>query len=118
MKVSRLFRLVSLFAVCALGGAVLSTVATFAVWNTAIEPRAFHCVDEIGILDSYWCGMDNHKAAGDTVFPGWTWEKLEAVRISFIAAFYFLWAGCALIPFWLLLQRSRRPNNVMEATAG
>ena len=118
MKASQLFSSVALFAACAIGGAVLSTVATYAVWNTAIEPKAFHCVDDIGVFDSYWCDMDDHKAAGDTVFPGWTWEKLKMVRTIFIAAFYLLWTGSTLIPFRMILLRLRRPNPSSAVDGG
>ena len=110
--------MVALFAACAIGGAIVSTVATYAVWNTAVEPRAFRCVDDIGIFDGYWCAMGDHQAAGDTLFPGWTWEKLKIVRIVFITAFYLLWAGGALTLFRIAVRKMPRPNNVLEATAG
>jgi hypothetical protein len=34
--------------------------------------------------------MDDHETAGDTVLPGWTWEKLKVVRMLFITAFFLL----------------------------
>jgi len=117
MKARQIFALIPWFAVCAVGGAMLSIVVTNVVWDTEIEPKAFHCVDDIGIFDSYWCDMDTHKDAGDTVFPGWTWEKLRVVRIIFITAFYLLWATSTLIPFRMIFHKFRRSNTALEPTA-
>jgi hypothetical protein len=116
VKALRTLALLALFAACAIGGLVLSTVATYAAWNIAIEPAAFRCVDDLGFLDSYWCNMDEHRAAGDTVSPGWTWEKLKVVRIVFIAAFYAIWAASALIPFGIILRRMELSRKVLRAT--
>lgn len=116
MKAPQLIRLVALFFACMTAGAVLSTGATYAAWNIAIGPRAFHCVDDIGIFDSYWCAMEDHKAAGDTVLPGWTWEELKMVRIIFISGFCLLWAGSTLIPFRSIQRKYRQTHNVLEAS--
>jgi hypothetical protein len=114
MKISQLFSLMALFVGCAIGGAVLSTVATYALWNTAIEPHAFHCVDDIWPFDSYWCPMDDHISAGDMLYPGWTWGELRVVQAVFITVFFILWAAGTLIPFRMILRRIRRPETMLE----
>ena len=106
-----------LFLVCVLGGAMLSTVVTWIAWDIQIEPRAFQCTDDIAPFNNYWTDMDTHESAGDTVSPGWTWEKLKVVRIIYITVFFLLWVASTVFPFRMILRRFRRPNQSPEPTA-
>ena len=114
MKSLRIF---GLFVACVFGGAVVSTLVTTIVWNIQIEPRAFQCNDTCGWpFDNYWGAMGDHKAAGDAISPGWTWEELKTLREIYIAAFFLLWAASTLTPFRVILLRSNRPNHGVEPT--
>ncbi len=88
---------VALFAGFAPGGAVLATVVTIAAWNALIEPRAFQCIDTLWPFNDYWVSMNTHALSNDTLSPGWTWEKLEFVRILFIAVFFLLWIASTIV---------------------
>lgn len=96
------------FVGCAVVGAVLSTVITVVFWNLQIDHRAFHCTDSMWPLADYWTDIDSHASAGDTVSPGWTWEKIKIVRIIYIVAFYFLWVTSTLITFRMILRKFKR----------
>lgn len=106
------FLIVAMFAMWAFGGAVFSSLVTITVWDIQIEPRAFQCNDSCGWpFANYWTGMADHKAAGDAISAGWTWDELEAVREIYIAAFFLLWIVSTLIPFRLSMRIIRRPNT-------
>jgi hypothetical protein len=89
------------------GGLVFSTIITLAVWNIQIEGRAFQCNDGPG-LGAFWADVDTHRGAGDTISPGWTWEKLKIVRIDYEIAFYSLWSLTSIGAFLAVLQISKR----------
>ncbi len=102
------FLIVATFAMCAFGGAVFSSLVTITAWDIQIEPRAFQCNDICGWpFANYWTGMADHKAAGDAISAGWTWDELEAVREIYIAAFFLLWIVSTLIPFRLSKHHPR-----------
>ena len=103
-----------MLVVCLLAGVALSAVVTMIAWGVHIEGSAFHRTD-IG-FGSYWTDMDLHKSAGDTVSSGWTWEKLKAVRMQYIGAFYLLWAVSAAVSF-LILSKKWRPDQQARTSA-
>jgi hypothetical protein len=107
--------------IAALGGLLFSTVITWAVWDSQIEGRAFQCNDGPG-PGAFWVNMDTHRGAGDTISPGWTWEKLKAVQIDYEIAFYSLWALTSIGSFLAVLEISKRvaretifPHPTMES---
>jgi hypothetical protein len=103
---------------CFFGSAVSSFLVTTTAWSIQIEPRAFQCTDSCGWpFDNYWTDMDSHEIARDTISPGWTWGKLRAVRIIYIAAFFLLWLAGTVISFRMILSRLTRPNKSPEPTA-
>src|SRR4051812_17388785 len=93
--------------VAALGGLVFSIIITVAVWNIQIEGKAFQCNDGPG-LGAFWINMVTHRGAGDTVSPGWTWDKLQAVRIDYEIAFYLIWFLCSSGAYLVFVQTSKR----------
>jgi hypothetical protein len=97
-------KIVTLILLSVLGG-LLSLVVTWYVWQTQITEKAFHCTDDN--ISGFWVSMDTHRAAGDTVFPGWTWEKLKTVRMIYETAFYFLWFVISFASFLVLFRRFR-----------
>jgi hypothetical protein len=107
---------IALFAVCLFGGAVLSTVITVGAWQIQIEPRAFQCWDDVGIFDTYWENIDEHRGAGDKVSVGWTWDEIKTARELYIVAFYAIWAAGSLIPFRFILRRGAA-TKTLHATA-
>src|SRR5690349_20866172 len=99
---------------CGLGGAVLSTVITIAVWNILVEPRLFQCTDSVWPFNEYWESLDTHASAGDKLSPGWTWEDLESVRALFIVSFFLLWILSVVVPGRMILRKGRQPNKALE----
>jgi hypothetical protein len=79
--------------VCAFAGAVIATLITVSAWHLQIEPRAFQCWDSIGIFDTYWQDIDDHRLSGDKISPGWTWDEIKTARQIYIWAFYGIWAA-------------------------
>jgi hypothetical protein len=109
------FRFIALLAASLLIGLVVSAAVTMVTWEVRIEDKAFHCTD-IG-FGSYWTDMDSHHSAGDSLSPGWTWERLTMVRLHYIEAFWLLWIVGAAIPFLFLGFRRPPPNEVTRANA-
>ena len=60
--------------------------------------------------------MGEHKAAGDAISPGWTWEELKTVREIYIATFLLLWAASTLTTFRVILRRINGLNHGLEPT--
>lgn len=87
---------------------VLAAVFTWFVWEAMMTDRAFHCND-IGLSLAFWTGADIHKSAGDTIAPGWTWEKVGTVNDIFKLAFYSLWLGGSVIGFRILYRKDDLP---------
>ncbi|GEM_PF-6332135 len=112
------FLRVILFAVCVFGGAAFAAFITVGAWHIQIEPRAFQCWDSVGIFDTYWEGIDEHRGAGDKISPGWTWDEIKIAREIYIGAFFSIWAASALIPFGLILGRPERSNTALQPTPG
>lgn len=75
---------------CAAG--LISLFLTEFVWNGEIENRAFHCTDDVG-FGVFWQDISEHEQAGDTVAPGWTWDKLRYARVIYAAAFFLIWGA-------------------------
>lgn len=114
----KVFRVFSLFAACAFGGLILSTLLTFVAWNIQIEPRAFQCWDSMGMLfDNYWEDMDTHRGAGDRISAGWTWDEIKTAREIYILAFFGIWAASSLVSFRLISRGPRHPNNAVGPQA-
>lgn len=110
----------ALFAGWMLCAAIVSLVVTGGSWGMRIEDWAYHCND-IG-FGFYWTDMDAHKSAGDTIYPGWTWEKLKAVRLHYIEAFWLILGLLSAIPFlvWKALKRGlnapQKPSSLDVAS--
>ncbi len=81
---------------------MFSFVITAIPWNAQIEDQAVHCTD-IG-FGFFFVDMYTHKAAGDTVSVGWTWEKLEAVRIAYEFTFFAIWFIISTILLLIFLR--------------
>jgi hypothetical protein len=93
------------FVASTLVGLALSYIVTIVVWNLVIEHRAFHCTDDMGfalVVQS----IDDHRLAGDTLGPGWTWDGVKAARLIYLAAFYSLWFLLATGPRWTVLRKN------------
>ena len=87
---------------------VVSLVLTWFVWEAMIYDRAFHCNDD-GLSIAFWTSADTHKAAGDTIAPGWTWDNVRTVNGIFKIAFYTLWLGGSVIGFHVLYRKDEIP---------
>lgn len=92
-----------LFVGSTLVGLALSYFVTIVAWNLLIEHRAFHCTDDMGFA-LVAQDIDDHRLAGDTLSPGWTWEKIKAARAIYQAAFLALWFALAAMPRWTILR--------------
>jgi len=98
---------------CAFAGAVIATMVTVGAWHVQIEPRAFQCWDSIGIFDTYWQDIDEHRLAGDKISPGWTWDEIKKARQIYIWSFYGIW-GASLAGGCSIFARRAKPDQ-MEA---
>jgi len=85
----------SLFSVFLLTGFALFLLMMVA-WNIQIENRAFHCTDDIG-FGIFLEDMDVHKQAGDTICPGWTWGKINALSTAYKIFFFSLWFSSSAV---------------------
>ena len=94
------------FVIAVIGCLMFSLVATWIAWQHQITEKAFHCTD--GNLSGFWCDMDTHQAAGDTVFPNWTWDKLKTVRLIYEGVFYLLWLAGSAAFFQILFRRHKK----------
>ena len=77
----------------AVGGLLVATAAVWLGWLVQIEGRAFQCNDSVGPVAWPSTDMSLHRQAGDTLSPGWTWEKIERVGRGYQVAFFLLWVG-------------------------
>src|SRR5450631_4037457 len=103
------FLIITLFAAWMSLAAVVSLAITMDSWGAHIEGKAFHCTEEG--FDMYWTDIDSHRGAGDTLAPGWTWEKLKVVRLHYIEVFWLIWAVISVIPFLFCVFHKQRPNQ-------
>ena len=110
------FLVISLLAVWMAVVGVVALVVTMSSWDAHIEGKAFHCTD--GDFPFFWTDMATHKAAGDALSPGWTWEKIEGVRRHYVGAFLLIWASISGVPVLFLIYRSRRPRRAQSGAAG
>ena len=97
---------------------IASLVITWFAWRFQITDKAFHCTDDN--LSGFWCDMNTHRAAGDNLLGGWTWDELKVVRIIYEIVFYMLWLGGSAFMFWFLRRFFKsghaRPNTVLDPT--
>lgn len=91
------------FIAAAFACLVFSFVVTWIAWHLQITEKAFHCTDDN--VSGFWCEIDSHRAAGDTVLQGWTWEKLRMVRLIYEVVFYLIWLGPSAAFFMLIFRR-------------
>ena len=94
---------IGVFVFSTLMGLVLSYVVTIVAWNL-LERRMFHCTDDAGIVFIVE-NIDDHRLAGDTLCPGWTWGEVKAVRLVYLAAFFGVWFAVAAMPRWTILRK-------------
>jgi hypothetical protein len=94
-----------LFVMTIFSTLMASLIITWFAWECQITDKAFHCTDDN--VSGFWCDMDTHRAAGDTLLNGWTWGGLKMVRSIYELVFYALWIGGGLF----LFQRLRRLLN-------
>jgi hypothetical protein len=87
-----------LFVVSAWVSLILSSLIFTVAWNIRIEGRSFHCTDDVGFC-FFWQDLHVHEAAGDTVSPGWTWEKIGKVKLTYEVAFLAMWAVSGILLF-------------------
>jgi hypothetical protein len=99
------FASILLFIDAALGSWMAALVITWSAWEYQITEKAFHCTD--GNFSGFWCDMDAHRQAGDTLLGGWTWDKLKLVRSIYEIIFYVLWIGGGLFVFRALRRLFR-----------
>lgn len=97
------------FVMTAIGGLVLSLVVTWFAWQVLITDKAFHCTDDN--VSGFWLSIETHRGAGDTISPGWTWEKLERVRTEYEVAFFALWFVSSSVAFWGVVWVMERGAN-------
>jgi hypothetical protein len=116
-RVVKILAGIALFVMTALGGLVLSAVVTWFAWQVLISDRAFHCTDDN--VSGFWVSMDSHRGAGDSLSPGWTWEKLVRVRTAYEAAFVTLWLTSSSVAYWAVFRRMQRGANerIIQQTA-
>src|ERR1017187_4961871 len=95
-----------LFVMTTLGGLVLSLAVTWFAWQGLITDKAFHCNDDN--ISGFWVSIATHRGAGDTISPGWTWEKLERVRTGYEVAFLALWLVSGSVAFRAIVRVTER----------
>ena len=96
--------------VSAIGGLILSTFVVWAGWNGQIECKAYQCNDDIWPFAWYSTDMSYHRDAGDTLSPGWTWEKIEGVGRMYHAGFFILWAAATAVTSTMWMKRWEQNN--------
>jgi hypothetical protein len=116
MKVSgsmNIFLKIVVFVIAVAGLWLLVTFGVDDFYEGRVHEKAFHCTDDCGF--GLFTSMNSHQAAGDTLCPGWTWDKIEAVRLVYERVFYALWLGGSSIIFLLLFFRSRKNKGCDNA---
>lgn len=79
-------------------GLVVSYIVTIIAWNI-LEPRMFKCTDDVPFVPLPG-PISDHKQAGDTLLPGWTWTKVRIARLIYLTTFFALWFAIAASPYW------------------
>lgn len=100
----------------AIAVAGLGLVASYCVdgfYEERVHEKAFHCTDDCGF--DIFTSMTSHRAAGDTLYPGWTWAKIESVRLVYQGVFYILWLGGNTVIFLLIFLKSRKNRSYNNA---
>jgi hypothetical protein len=82
--------------ISALAGLFLAAVIVSFSWGFTIHEKAFHCQDDTGAFLGFIGGIEDHQQARDVLSPGWTWGKIERVRILHFVAFWIL-AACPIL---------------------
>jgi hypothetical protein len=103
------FAIIAVFLSSMIASFIASLVITWFAWQIQITDKAFHCTDDM--VGGFWCDMDAHRSAGDTLLGGWTWSELKGVRIIYEIVFYTLWIVGGLLvfrlSFWLVSLQKR-----------
>jgi len=97
------------FAASTIIGWVLSYVVTIFAWNL-IEHRMFHCTDDMGFTFAPG-NIDDHRGAGDTLCPGWTWGEVKAAKLIYLTAFFGIWFTIAALPRWTFLRKHSQESH-------
>ena len=71
------------------------------VWNVWVEGRAFRCTDAAGV-GMFWTDLHEHRAAGDPVSPGWTWDQIGRRQRTYEWSFAALWISGGILLYFLL----------------
>jgi len=100
----RFVNIIGTFAASSFVGLVLSYFLTIVAWNL-VERRMFHCTDDIIGFTLVVQNIDDHRLAGDTLCPGWTWGEVKAARLIYLAAFFSVWFAIAAMPRWPILRK-------------
>lgn len=77
---------------------VASLVITWLAWECVVPGRAFQCRDD-GFDIGFWMCAETHRSAGDTILPGWTWEKVQRVNGEYGLAFVVIWLVSSFVSF-------------------
>lgn len=100
-------RALLLLALLGIASLLFAFVTTMAAWHIQIENRAFRCTDDIG-FGAFWADIDLHRQAGDTRFPGWTWDSLKLVRTLYLVGFFLIWSLSFAAPLLSILRSGSR----------
>src|SRR4051794_19050885 len=92
---------VLLAAISAWVSLLVSFLVVTIVWNASVEGRAFRCTDATGV-GMFWTDLYEHRAAGDSVSPGWTWDQIGRRQRMCEMAFVTLWFFGGLLLYFLL----------------
>src|ERR1700722_3241163 len=103
MSLSKLFGRILMFTVASLFCCIFALVVTWIAWQLQITEKAFHCTE--GNISGLWCDIDSHRGAGDTILPGWTWEKLKFTRLIYETVFYLIWLGGSAVFFKMIFRQ-------------
>jgi hypothetical protein len=96
----------------AVGALVVAAIVVWLGWLVQIEGRAFQCNDSTGPVAWPSGDMSLHRQAGDTMSPGWTWEKIEWVGRSYQTAFFLLWTGGTLLISAIAIRKWKQNQAV------
>jgi len=76
-------------------GLILGAIIISASWSVVIHERAFHCVDDTGAFLGFMGGLDSCRMH-DTLSAGWTWDRIETIRVIHVSVFWVM-AFCPLL---------------------
>jgi hypothetical protein len=85
-----------------LTGWVFASFLAWLGWSKQIEGRAFRCNDDTYPFVWFRTHLETHRRAGDTLCPGWTWERIRSVQRLYEAAYYPLCLFAATLGYLAL----------------